>query len=155
MWTSHPKDWAMELGAWSLEPFRPKTEWPILQFRLTMIQLPVWYVLPLIWLREILLVTLARFRDTDGDTISGPAPPLSPSPSILVRPSSLIDSEFFFLFAYYLGTTRHAQIRRGESSAAICAHPQTYFLLGKYREESSRNRSKRRTCVSKTFSTRL
>ena len=85
----------------------------------------------------------------DGSTISVLAPPLPPSPSILARPitsPSLIDSELFSSLRIIWG--RHADPQGESIRRDLCApagqgvHAKAfYFLLGKYREESSRNRS--------------
>ena len=85
----------------------------------------------------------------DGSTISVLAPPLPPSPSILARPitsPSLIDSELFSSLRIIWG--RHTDPQGESIRRDLCApagqgvHAKAfYFLLGKYREESSRNRS--------------
>jgi serine/threonine protein kinase len=90
------------------------------------------------------------YPSADGGTISVLAPPLPPSPSILARPITspdLIDSELFTSLRIIWG--RHADPQGESIRRDLCApaghgvHAKAfYFLLGKYREESSRNRSK-------------
>ena len=89
------------------------------------------------------------YPSADGGTISVLAPPLPPSPSILARPITspeLIDLELFSSLRIIWG--RHTDPQGDSIRRDLCApagqgvHAKAfYFLLGKYREESSRNRS--------------
>ena len=93
--------------------------------------------------------TSVPYSCADGSTISVLAPPLPPSPSTLARPiisPSLIDLELFSSLRIIWG--RHADPQGESIHRDLCApagqgvHAKAfYFLLGKYREESSRNRS--------------
>ena len=90
-----------------------------------------------------------RYHSANRGTISVLAPPLPPSPSILARPIAspdLIDSELFTSLRIIWG--RHTDPQGESIRRDLCApaghgvHAKAfYFLLGKYREESSRNRS--------------
>ncbi|KAF8814699.1 Pkinase-domain-containing protein [Phlegmacium glaucopus] len=92
---------------------------------------------------------LVPYPCADGGTISVLAPPLPPSPSILARPITspdLIDAELFLSLRIIWG--RHTDPQGDSIRRDLCApagqgvHAKAfYFLLGKYREESSRNRS--------------
>ncbi|KAF9480576.1 Pkinase-domain-containing protein [Pholiota conissans] len=90
------------------------------------------------------------FAASDGSTYTLLAPPLPPSPTILGRPllsPDLIDAELFSSLRIIWG--RHADPEGNSILRDLCApagqgiHAKAfYFLLGKYREESYRNRTK-------------
>ncbi|KAJ3512079.1 hypothetical protein NLJ89_g3729 [Agrocybe chaxingu] len=89
------------------------------------------------------------FSASDGSKFTVLPPPLPPSPSILARPIAsldLIDSELFSSLRIIWG--RHADPQGESIKRDLCGpagqgvHAKAfYFLLGKYREESSKNRS--------------
>ncbi|KDR80154.1 hypothetical protein GALMADRAFT_277414 [Galerina marginata CBS 339.88] len=89
------------------------------------------------------------FSSMEGATFTLLAPPLPPSPSILARPIAspeMIDSELFSSLRIIWG--RHTDAQGESIKRDLCApagqgvHAKAfYFLLGKYREESYRNRS--------------
>ncbi|KAF8962634.1 hypothetical protein BDZ97DRAFT_1824757 [Flammula alnicola] len=90
------------------------------------------------------------FSSLDGSTFTLLAPPLPPSPSILGRPilfADMIDVELFSSLRIIWG--RHTDPEGDSIKRDLCSttgegvHAKAfYFLLGKYREESYRNRTK-------------
>ncbi|KAF8155680.1 hypothetical protein B0H34DRAFT_751703 [Crassisporium funariophilum] len=96
----------------------------------------------------LLSQSAVSYPSPDGGTLTLLDPPLPPSPSILARPIAspdMIDQELFSSLRIIWG--RHTDVQGISIRRDLCApagqgvHAKAfYFLLGKYREESSRNR---------------